>query len=70
MPTLLLLLAALTVSPLEEPTSAPAGKADVRALLAAAQGMAPAICAMAADGASGWARQGTLWGTAESPQCR
>jgi len=27
-------------------------------------------CKVKADGAAGWARQGTLWGTAESPQCR
>jgi SH3-like domain-containing protein len=27
-------------------------------------------CKVKADGASGWVREGTLWGTAESPQCR
>src|SRR5688500_965522 len=64
MPKLMLVLAALTLSPLgdaahttvEEPpaTSARTGTSDVRALLDAARGLAPAICAMAADGASGW----------------
>jgi SH3-like domain-containing protein len=27
-------------------------------------------CKVKADGASGWVREGTLWGTVESPQCR
>lgn len=27
-------------------------------------------CRVKADGASGWAREGTLWGTAPAPQCR
>lgn len=27
-------------------------------------------CKIRADGATGWAREGTLWGTAQAPQCR
>lgn len=27
-------------------------------------------CKVRADGATGWAREGALWGTAEAPQCR
>jgi SH3-like domain-containing protein len=27
-------------------------------------------CKVKTDGASGWVRQGSLWGTAEAPQCR
>ena len=27
-------------------------------------------CRVKADGVSGWAREGDLWGTAEAPQCR
>jgi SH3-like domain-containing protein len=27
-------------------------------------------CRVKADGRSGWAREGDLWGTAEAPQCR
>lgn len=27
-------------------------------------------CRVRAEGASGWAREGQLWGTAEAPQCR
>jgi SH3-like domain-containing protein len=27
-------------------------------------------CKVKADGASGWVREGALWGTAEAPQCR
>jgi len=27
-------------------------------------------CRVKADGASGWTREGALWGTAETPQCR
>ena len=27
-------------------------------------------CRVKADGASGWVREGALWGTAEAPQCR
>ena len=27
-------------------------------------------CKVKADGASGWSRQGALWGTADPPQCR
>jgi SH3-like domain-containing protein len=52
-----------------KPGAEPAAFLNVRAL-AALDRCEKGWCKVKADGASGWTRQGTLWGTAEAQQCR
>jgi SH3-like domain-containing protein len=50
-------------------SSEPAAFLDVRAMAALVR-CEKSWCKVKADGASGWVREGALWGTAEAPQCR
>ena len=49
--------------------SEPAAYLNVRAM-AGLDRCEKGWCKVKADGASGWVREGSLWGTAEAPQCR
>jgi SH3-like domain-containing protein len=49
--------------------SEPVAYLDVRALASLVR-CEKGWCKVKADGATGWAPQGALWGTAETPQCR
>jgi SH3-like domain-containing protein len=51
------------------PEAKPAAFLNSRAL-AALDHCEKGWCRVKADGVSGWAREGDLWGTAEAPQCR
>jgi SH3-like domain-containing protein len=52
-----------------KPTAAPAAYLNSRALAALVR-CEKGWCRVRVDGASGWAPEGALWGTAEAPQCR
>src|SRR5688572_22767921 len=52
-----------------KPGAEPAAFLDVRAMASLVR-CQKGWCSVKTDGASGWVREGTLWGTAEAPQCR
>lgn len=52
-----------------KPDARPAAYLNPRALAALVK-CEDGWCRVKADGASGWTREGQLWGTAEAPQCR
>jgi SH3-like domain-containing protein len=51
-----------------KPGSEPAAYLNVRALASLVR-CQRGWCKVKADGASGWVREGALWGTSEAPQC-